>query len=677
MGEEYNKLDNKDIIITNLFSADNEYIIPIYQRDYAWESEEVEQLINDIIGIDDGTDKYYMGTLVVFQRKDGKFEVIDGQQRLTTLFILFCIIRLFDKNDDFISNDSVLSFDCREESNQCLKELFKIESINDLAILNGKYDNNITKNAIEIKDFLLGKDSLTEKLKKVDIFRVGVPKNTDLNHYFEIMNTRGEQLEHTDIIKSRLMFPLRNKPKDLKLFAKIWDACSDMGHYVQIGIPYADSLRNSMFSKEWNQYPKSINWNNDTASTNQEGTAPKRTISWAIEGVKNNQNLIKLHKTDENGQSNDTGYNSIISFPYFLLQSFRVYADEKDLKPDWNSTLNDRDLIKDFNKIFNNCTEKESKDFVLFLLQLRFLFDKYILKRYYVNNDSDGIWTIRSYEKPKKEKKEETRYKSTFSSNDSEEDNSDVGEKCVKLQSCLRVSFTSPRTMHWIKYSLKWLYDKYKQNNTNIDCSEFNEFLTEYIVMGKEQDDSISIKKFLDNNDYSQGVQTPRLVLNFLDFCIWDKYKGSTESPYKDIDIANFKFEFRNSVEHYYPRKANEADGIVPWDDVDEFGHPKYDQFGNLALLQRSINSKFSNLPPKAKREFIEGKNESDEETKTTRKKKRGIFSLKLQIMAGLTKTNDGWKDDVCKKHGEDMINILKKVCYEVEQKVKNREKTS
>ena len=65
------------------------YKIPIYQRNYAWEREEICNLIEDI---KDSMKKeksvYYIGTLVTYQRDENIFEVIDGQQRLTTIYII-------------------------------------------------------------------------------------------------------------------------------------------------------------------------------------------------------------------------------------------------------------------------------------------------------------------------------------------------------------------------------------------------------------------------------------------------------------------------------------------------------------------------------------------------------------------------------------------------------------
>ena len=72
----------------SLFDLGDEYIVPLYQRAYAWEEKEIVQMLHDILDMKEQPDaKYYLGTLIVSHR-EGKYEVIDGQQRLTTLFLL-------------------------------------------------------------------------------------------------------------------------------------------------------------------------------------------------------------------------------------------------------------------------------------------------------------------------------------------------------------------------------------------------------------------------------------------------------------------------------------------------------------------------------------------------------------------------------------------------------------
>ena len=79
------------------------YIVPDYQREFVWTKEQIEQLLEDIASVigrstiaDDSEDLYFIGSIVVFQRKingQNKLHLIDGQQRLTTLFLTLCAIK--------------------------------------------------------------------------------------------------------------------------------------------------------------------------------------------------------------------------------------------------------------------------------------------------------------------------------------------------------------------------------------------------------------------------------------------------------------------------------------------------------------------------------------------------------------------------------------------------------
>ena len=66
-----------------------------------------------------------------------------------------------------------------------------------------------------------------DKLKKVKLYLIEVPKHTDLNRYFEIMNTRGEQLEPTDIIKAKFMGLISTEEKR-SFFHQVWEG---FAHY--------------------------------------------------------------------------------------------------------------------------------------------------------------------------------------------------------------------------------------------------------------------------------------------------------------------------------------------------------------------------------------------------------------------------------------------------------------
>ena len=89
-------IQSQDIKVADVFQAF--YAVPDYQREYVWETEQVEQLLNDINAELAGNDpttapEYFIGSIVVCPGNDSVLELIDGQQRMTTLFLTLCAIR--------------------------------------------------------------------------------------------------------------------------------------------------------------------------------------------------------------------------------------------------------------------------------------------------------------------------------------------------------------------------------------------------------------------------------------------------------------------------------------------------------------------------------------------------------------------------------------------------------
>lgn len=107
-----------------------------------------------------------------------------------------------------------LRFEAREKSNRTLSYVSDssnqelIEELSSPEILNGF---QIVDNYFKNKN--IDKSRFAQKLKQVFLIRVQVPQNIDLNHYFEIMNTRGEQLELHEIAKAKLLEVLKKRSR--------------------------------------------------------------------------------------------------------------------------------------------------------------------------------------------------------------------------------------------------------------------------------------------------------------------------------------------------------------------------------------------------------------------------------------------------------------------------------
>lgn len=618
---ELHILDEGSSIFTSV-----KYTIPLYQRDYAWEEKQIVQLIEDIddVNIDEN---YYIGSLIVANR-NGSYEVVDGQQRLTTLFLLLSYLNLNKGNEE------ALSFSCREKSNYTLVHLSP-----KLADERDKYDAdqlqqniinglNIVKEKID-KFSNECKSDFVEKLKHVVIYRIEVPDHTDLNHYFEIMNTRGEQLEQSDVLKARLLGELQDNKKDQQAFSIVWDACRDMSGYVQMHL--TPTQRGELFNWNWAQIPS--NKISDYRNISQSSTSGSGAKISDI--IKSNFTL----DVEDGYLDDDTRvrFESIIDFPYFLLHTLKVYLalhpkiEHKDGAPLVYELLDDKKLTSAFDRVLDNGVidgepidrSKFSREFMMCLLRTRYLFDKYIIKREYANEASDGEWSLKSLFVSGQQSNKKAYYANTkFSAYCQRQSTSKwYHPDNLMLQAALRVSYTSPKVMHWITELLIWL-------STNVD--ELYALIPTYTDTMHEVARR-PVREFLKGKDYSLGVNTPHIVLNYLDFLLWrDEYKRNVE----------FDFEFRNSVEHWYPRNPSEGT-FDRWED-------NVDRFGNLCLIQRNINSRFSNMSPEAK--------------KSTFKDMIGKGSLKLRIMSDLTdgyNASQRWKEAVFAEHEREMLDRL------------------
>ena len=633
-----------------LFDKEAHYVIPRYQRAYAWEDKEIVQLIDDI---NDSVGDYYIGSLVVAKVKgrEERYEVVDGQQRLTTLYLL---LHYLVSHDGLVGEvGKTLSFDCRPNSNYTLEHLQDLLSDEKLlvgdedrleqSILNGlkAIDQKFMAGAIDV-------DAFVERLKMVILYRIEVPEHTDLNRYFEIMNTRGEQLEQHDILKAQLMGYLSNR-KEQEFFSRVWSACSDMTGYVQMH--FAKAEREEIFGGGWS-YSPSDDWGDYKGCLDMGQRADKE---FSIKGIVKPSFRVETVDGVQEGDRIPIRFDSIIGFPYFLLHVLRVFLRVEDVSLSegrgLGSLLDDKRLLADYNKVIT-CGQmggkpiKENKggfarEFILFLLRSRFLFDQFVIKREYAGDDQEGGWSLKElctsgagYKKKAYYANTRLRYE-----NEWEKTYAPRNKECLMIQSALRVSYTSPKVMHWITELLVWLFDdesvlpELSDRAERIAAEAVAEGFFEKALEEMGAYDLLEYK----SEDYAFGVRTPHIVFNYLDYLLWK----SDKEAYKD-----FVFEFRNSVEHWYPQHP--SDGTIDvWDGRDVFG--------NLCIISRSVNSKFSNLSPASKMDTYRGMvqkgslklRKMGEKIDELRKKERPGVAAKL------------WRQSECAKHEEKMISLL------------------
>ena len=668
----------KEVSIEKLYmdSDQMKYEIPIYQRNYAWEKDEIVALIQDVYDAykKDSKRYYYVGTLVSFHKGESVYEIIDGQQRLTTIRIILSVLGIVPKTR--------LTYKARKKSDETLKNLNDLKKVDevigsDFGIVNGlTYAKEAYKAIVPEEDQAGYIDYFKSK---VHLIHYKVPKDIDLNHYFEIMNSRGEQLEKYEIVKANLMEALDRKKgseMEMELFNQIWECCSDMSVYIQQSLKYVDIFGancNEFLITDYNSL-KSI----DLKKTGQNEKKNKVSIEEIIKtGV--------VEKITEDEDKKDS-FQPIIDFSNFLLIVLKITLMKKsDFIPS-EFDLDDKELLHEF-----DAAKIDPRDFIFNLLKSRYLLDNYIVHHSKEDDTIDNNpWKLQKWTKDGNGKQ---GYIKGYPRNTAGE--TDIQNKLVHLLSMFEVSFTAKQRKNYLFYCLLYLIDL-----DVVDTKEYAEFVeglanryfnNVYLEADKLSSINVPMPGAFDNtvlkenkfdqtdilvrtsNDFytvygngeeiSKGI--PLFVFNYLDYIIWKEYSeklrgeksklGSQERKAffdllgcEDFGLKIFdQFYFsrtRRSLEHYYPQAtANGLDGNL--------NQAQINCIGNYAMIGSEANSAGSNWSPKTKLDhYLDSSGKINQIS---------VASLKFMVMMQMCKDADKWQWDEIRKHQENMVNIL------------------
>ncbi|GHR18412.1 hypothetical protein JP0092_11400 [Helicobacter pylori] len=267
-----------------LVDSDYLYQVPDYQRPYVWDKDHLGALIDDLVGsyTNNKEDEYFCGSIVIAEnQKDNRWDVVDGQQRLTSFIILACtILRLYKnslgkKSEDFIK-ESI--YDRHDEEKERLKfltaqnynNIFENTVLNNLEFednikkseLNKKFEENTyLRNAYYFKE-LLNESIKNGSISDIDDFvkwfyehivltRIICFEQDSAMQIFQVLNDRGQPLSPIDILKSNLMQEIKQDSEKRKDFITTWDklveACKsiegidiDLEDFFNMYLEYAD-----------------------------------------------------------------------------------------------------------------------------------------------------------------------------------------------------------------------------------------------------------------------------------------------------------------------------------------------------------------------------------------------------------------------------------------------------
>lgn len=635
---------------------EDRYVVPLYQRNFTWGKEQIEQLLQDIFDAYNQGNKngsktnYYIGTLVVIRRRNGFFEVIDGQQRLTVLSLIAKLLGVskkpclyYDSRPEVIEFFDVFYSERKDyrETSQTDSLISALSYIENAEVFDGdKKKRLFTKeDGTFIKD-----DDFTDYFEsKVIVIFEEMPQDTDVAAYFEIMNNRGEQLQKHEILKANILSTIDGNKAEIKrdLFSTIWNACSRMN--VPIQRSFSVGLRKKLFGDEYDDFF----WNEEdllqdiAGQKDDKGKEPTLNNILSKDLGKNDFRLLSnandgANNAEDDDKDDDSEFGSIVDFPNFLMHVLKLHGLDYPLNEKYMPTGK------------NNGIE-DPMGFVKDLLFYRVVLDRFIVKTNNKENE-DTNWVLYSTYKDNSNnalRVDRATFGPNYVAEHKEEDN--VQDRIVKALSMLQVTFRTRINKNWLNVLLSWFKGKsIKSVSAREYLTEIEDYMLEYFErIYKEIFDVTEegIWKFR----VLRGEATPHFLFNFIDYLYWVDFccndssrsirgnliinKDSKNTKRNIIIKKDFIYKYYNSVEHHYPQHPENNPSL------DE---EHLQSLGNLYLISKSINSKMSNQMPIAKMEY-----QSDNPNR--------------RIIYYLTETSPNhWSKEDILAHYLDLIDLLK-----------------
>ena len=449
---------------------------------------------------------------------------------------------------------------------------------------------------------------------KVILVRIPLPQDTDVASYFEIMNNRGEQLQSHEIVKAMLMQGLGDNERNI--FATIWDGCSQMNLPIQQTLSHHRG--NGLFGANFD----SLDFNClGTIESEHSIIRNERNI----EDILNDNSNDTKRTPDELGEEPDVKYRAIIDFPNFLMHIFRLYKNKVNTSDDTEIPLN-----ADFMPTEKPYYITDSMDFIKFLLKIRTIFDRYVIKMQGDDDEDENLkWRLLRPYRYDYHGRQTLKLKNTFSGsedNDNEDEKYSKNNRVIKQQSMLQVTFRQRKYKRWLYDLLCWLYKKCDIIES-ISEKELSNYLNSWIVqyynnLVKEWND----KK---NDIMCAGTDTPHFLLNFIDYLYWIVSLQKETTIRYAKEIKEFQFKYYNSVEHHLPQsyKNTNKDNI--------------DKIGNLCLISKRKNSSLNDKGPTEKAKIEPG------------------LQPNRSVMYQITHDYGKWGDTEIEAHQRDINDLL------------------
>ncbi|MCE2563710.1 DUF262 domain-containing protein [Komagataeibacter sp. FNDCF1] len=611
--------------ILNLAQARLE--IPCYQRPYVWPGEEVKKFLEDIhASMARGPDgHYFIGTLITANHvpEDGTppcYELIDGQQRMTTLFLIALACTALEPDNvlaEFVhlagsDGDIRLNFAIREQVRDFLHSWPHDRTGHALSV-EDPYLRHMRDALATATDYLLKlKDTGRDKLEKFGWYLFNnvrwvnniVPPGTDLNQLFTALNTSGIQLEASDILKARLleMIPAAQRMD----YDAIWQACENMNGFFE------NNLKQVFPGAAWQQYTYQDLKVYDATRFHLDESSPEATPALSLRQIlattgQQHGSAPSTRRQEDEDPDHIRLVKSIITFPQLLLHALRIHnwkkaegIEAKDIAHVSPDHLNGS--FRPFlDNLQNDDRNGDARGFIECLWSVRHQFDQWVMKR--IPEADNNLYCLPVA-------KESARAQANLYRSMPGKSGTPLGHTILAQLQSVRYFTTEHSTQYWLTPFLGRLVTG--DYETADQVTRMLEKIDNLLSCATHQKET-SFDLLSDDNtseiEMAETVITGLMQAQYpgishywfqkLEYILWkDAATGQCPACLDEKKILSYRITSKNSVEHVFPQNPTSstriADGVVHG-------------FGNLALINAGANSAYSNRSVIEKREqFLE-----------------------------------------------------------------------
>lgn len=342
--------------LKEFFEGDKQFFIPVYQRAYSWEEPQWKTFLEDLEGATKGENHYFFGNVLLEKDGNNRLDIIDGQQRLTTIIIFVrCLVNVLDSKGydkeqlDYIKQDYLEN---RKKSKLNALE-YDRDYFYDVIIANSdnkhKPQTPSQERILEAKKFftkalkskeLAQLEEIFQAMQKAQIIKLEFSNKKDSVLMFELQNNRGKDLTNMEKLKSYLAYQIYTySDKDsaetklnemVNIFKEIYRVVNNIKQLNEDAILGYFNISKFGFTYRENDDEKNYKKELKVIKDNKDNEA---ILAWIDEYVKGLKNAFFDFNTFTESKSEYKDYllhlNVADTYP-FVIKAYQLFRNDEE-----------------------------------------------------------------------------------------------------------------------------------------------------------------------------------------------------------------------------------------------------------------------------------------------------------------------------------------------------------